>query len=91
MWIKLNLRTRYSKTCIPEAQEQNDGKNVVIIFKKGIQGIVKRAVQQKDFSEEAIILAKTSAIVRRDNLTIWASVFLVTLPKAAKNILSQLV
>ena len=50
----------------PDAQEQNDGKNVVIIFKKAIQGIVKEVVQQRDFSEDAMILAKVSAIVRKD-------------------------
>ena len=50
----------------PDTQEQNDGKNVVIIFKKAIQGMVKEAMQQRDFSEDVVILAKASAIVRKD-------------------------
>lgn len=49
-----------------EAQEQSDGKNVVIIFNKAIQSILKEAVQQRNFSEDAMILAKASAIVRKD-------------------------
>ncbi|CAB3987893.1 Hypothetical predicted protein [Paramuricea clavata] len=62
-------RTRLKTSILenfPDAQEQNDGKNVVIIFKKAIQGIVKEVVQQRDFSEDAVILAKASAIVRKD-------------------------
>ena len=50
----------------PDAEEQNDGKNVVIIFKKAIQGMIKDAVRQKDFSEDALILAKAAGIIRKD-------------------------
>ena len=52
----------------PDAQEQNDGKNLVIIFTKALQGMVKDAIKKRDFSEDATILAKASAIVRRDIL-----------------------
>jgi hypothetical protein len=65
-------RTRLKTSILenfPDAQEQNDGKNVVIIFKKAIQGIVKEVVQQRDFSEDAVILAKASAIVPKDILS----------------------
>ena len=62
---KTRLKTSLLEN-FPEAQEQNDGKNVVIIFTKAIQGMVKEALQQRDFSEDAVILAKASAIVRRD-------------------------
>ena len=64
-WLcKTRLKTSLLEN-FPEAQEQNDGKNVVMIFKKAIQGMLKEAVQQRDFSEDAMILAKASAIVRR--------------------------
>ena len=52
----------------PDAQEQTDGKNLVIIFTKALQGMVKDAIKKRDFSEDATILAKASAIVRRDIL-----------------------
>ena len=52
----------------PDVQEQNDGKNLVIIFTKALQGMVKDAIKKRDFSEDATILAKASAIVRRDIL-----------------------
>ena len=50
----------------PDAAEQNDGQNVVIIFKKAIQGMIKDAAQQREFSEDALILAKAAEIVRKD-------------------------
>jgi hypothetical protein len=45
----------------PDAQEQNDGKNLVIIFTKALQGIVKDAIKERDLSEDA----KASEVVRR--------------------------
>ena len=50
----------------PDAQEQNDGKNLVLIFTKALQGMAKDAIKKRDFSEDATMLAKSSAIVRRD-------------------------
>ena len=50
---------------LPGAQEQFSGKQIVIIFKKAIEGLLKDAVQQ-DYSEDALILANASAIVRRE-------------------------
>ena len=52
----------------PDAQEQNDGKNLVIVFTKALQGIVKDAIKERDLSEDAKILAEASEIVRRDIL-----------------------
>ena len=48
---------------LPGAQEQFSGKH---IFKKAIEGLLKDAVQQKDYSEDALILANALAIVRRE-------------------------
>ena len=50
---------------LPGAKEQFSGKQIVIIFKKAIEGLLKDAVQQ-DYSEDALILANASAIVRRE-------------------------
>lgn len=62
---KTRLKTSLLENFL-DAQEQNDGRNVVIIFPKAIQSMVKEAMQQRDFSEDAVILAKASAIVRKD-------------------------
>ena len=51
---------------LPGAQEQFSRKQIVIIFKKAIEGLLKDAVQQKDYSEDALILANASSIVCRE-------------------------
>ena len=51
-----------------EAKEQNDGKQTVLIFGNGLRNIVKEALQERDFSDDAAVLAKANncKIVRRD-------------------------
>ena len=49
-----------------EAKEQNDGKQTVLIFGNGLRNIVKEAFQERDFSDDAAVLAKAAKIVRRD-------------------------
>ena len=65
-------RTRFKLSLpenFPEAQEQTQGKKVVIVFKKVIQSMLKEAVQlQRDFTDDAKILAKASAKIRKDML-----------------------
>ncbi len=46
-----------------EAQEQYDGKNVVIVFKKGMENMLREALKKRDFSEDAVILAKAASII----------------------------
>uniref|UniRef100_UPI00358E0071 uncharacterized protein isoform X1 n=1 Tax=Myxine glutinosa TaxID=7769 RepID=UPI00358E0071 len=50
----------------PEAQEQNDGRNTVIVFKEGMRNMLKEALKKRDFSEDAEILAKAATIIRKD-------------------------
>ena len=50
----------------PEAQEQYEGKHVVIVFKEGMSNMLKEALKQRDFSEDAAILVKAATIVRND-------------------------
>ena len=50
----------------PEAQEQQEGKNVVIVFKEGMSNMLREALKQRDFSEDANILAKAAKIIRKD-------------------------
>ena len=49
-----------------EAKEQNDGKQTGLIFGNGLRKIVKEALQEHDFSDDAAVLAKAAEIVRRD-------------------------
>ena len=49
-----------------EAQEQNDGKNTVIVFEKGMHNMLKEALKKRDFSEDAMILAKAATLIRND-------------------------
>jgi RNase P protein component len=50
-------RTRLKTSILenfPDAQEKNDGKNVVIIFKKAIQDIGKKVVYSKETSQRTL-------------------------------------
>ena len=47
-------------------QEQTDGRNTVLVFSEAISSLLKDALKQCDFSEDAEILAKAATIVRRD-------------------------
>ena len=49
-----------------EAQEQCDGKNTVIVFTRGMQNMLKEALKKRDYSEDALILAKAATIIRND-------------------------
>ena len=50
----------------PEVLEQFDGKNTVIVFKKGMENMLQEALKKCDFSEDAMTLAKAATIVRND-------------------------
>lgn len=50
----------------PEAQEQYDGRNTVLIFNEGMRNMLKEALKNRDFNEDAVILAKAATIVRKD-------------------------
>ena len=50
----------------PGAQEQNDGRNTILVFNKAMQSMLKKALRKRDFSEDAIILAKAAKIIRND-------------------------
>ena len=48
----------------PNAQEQNDGKNVVLVFEQGMQQMLKTSVECSNHQEDALILMKAAKIVR---------------------------
>ena len=49
----------------PNAQEQNDGKNVKLVFEQGMQQMLKKSVGC-DYQEDMLILMKAARIVRTD-------------------------
>ncbi len=50
----------------PETDEQFDGRNTIITFNKAVQSILREAMKKRDFSEDAITLAKAATIIRTD-------------------------
>ena len=50
----------------PEKQGQCDERNTVLIFREGMRGILKEALMKRNYSEEAIIQAKASCILRKE-------------------------
>ena len=48
-----------------EAQAQNDGKNILLIFQQGMQQILKHALNT-DYEGDAMILAKAASIIRKN-------------------------
>ena len=49
-----------------EAQEQFDGRNTFLVFKEGMRNEIQDALEKKDFSEDALILAKAASITKED-------------------------
>ena len=53
----------------PEASEQSDGRQNVIVFRKGMAAILKETLKERDFSDDALTLARAAKIVRPFFLT----------------------
>ncbi len=62
--LKVNLLEKF-----PEAQEQHDGKNTIIVFEEGMKNMLREALKKRDFTEDVAILAKAATIVRKDIFT----------------------
>ena len=60
--LKIALLEHYNGTL----QEQTDGRNTVLAFREAISSLLKDALKQRDFSEDAEILARAATIVRKD-------------------------
>ena len=50
---------------IPEAQAQNDGNNIILIFQQGMQQMLKLAFNS-NYESDAIIFSKAAKIIRED-------------------------
>jgi len=51
------------------ALEQSDGKNTIIVFNEGMKNMLKEALKERDFSDDAVTLAKAATIVRKDTFS----------------------
>ena len=49
-----------------EAQEQCDGTNIIATFKESMRNMLRDVMKNRDFSEDAVILAKAAEIVIKD-------------------------
>ena len=63
----------------PDAQAQNDGKNILLIFKQGMQDTLKQAFLQK-VEDDALILCKAAKIIRNDMFNFQGFKFSGSLP-----------
>lgn len=61
--LKTSLLDHFS-----DAQEQHDGKHVVIVFKEAMHSLLKDALKKRDISDDVNNLAKVASIVRKDIL-----------------------
>lgn len=59
--FKMSLLTHFI-----DAQEQHDGKHVIIAFKEAMHSLLKDALKKRDISDDANNLAKVASIVRKD-------------------------
>ena len=53
---------------LPEAQEQFDGRNTIIIFESGMKTMIIDALKKRDYTEDACAISKVANIIRQDIL-----------------------
>ena len=61
-------RSRFKEKVLayfPQAQEQSDGKNKILVFEQGMQQMLKQATAC-DYEGDAVLLAKVAKIVRKE-------------------------
>jgi len=47
----------------PQAQEQSNGKNKILVFEQGMQQVLKQVMMETNYENEAVTLAKATKIV----------------------------
>ena len=50
----------------PTVHEQSLGQNILFVFEEGMRSMLSDALVIRDFSEDALILSKAAAIIRKD-------------------------
>ena len=67
----------------PNSQEQNDGKNVLLVFEQGMQQMLKKS-EGCDYQEDMLILMKAARMIRNDNFSSSGFNFNASFPKDAR-------
>ena len=80
--LKVQLLEHFS-----EAQEQFDGRNVVIVFKKGMESMLRDSLKKRDFSEEVAIWQKLLQLSEMTFLITNGSILLAAFHQNVKKIL----
>ena len=70
----------------PEAQEQHDGRNIIISFTAALRSMLREAVKKRNFSEDAAVLAKAASLVRTDILNQTSARFTGCFPQKCQEI-----
>ena len=68
-----------------EAQEQFDGRNTFLVFKEGMRNMIQDALKKRDFSEDAVILARAASIIRKDIFNHEGILFNGSFPKKSQD------
>ena len=73
-----------------EAQTQSDGKNILLVFEKGMQQLLKQAYDT-NYKNDALILSKPAKVVRKDifNSSVF-NLMVVLLVIASKSLCQQI-
>lgn len=66
--LKMQLLDHFAGDC----QEQSDGKNILLVFNEGLKKLLKEAVELRDFTAEALSMAKLVKVIRQEMFD-WAS------------------
>ena len=61
---KTRLKSRILSQFHGKLQEQSDGKNVLLVFNKGMASFLREELWKHDYESDALILAKAARIVR---------------------------
>ena len=64
----------------PNAQEQNDGKNVILVFEEGMQQILKTSMECNNYQEDALTLMRAAKIVRNEVFSSSGFIFNASFP-----------
>ncbi len=61
--LKVNLLEKF-----PEAQEQHDGKNTIIVFEEGMKNMLREALKKQDFTED--VAMTSSPMITSNSLVV---------------------
>ena len=60
---KTRLKEKLLEHFVEAQAEQFDGRNIALIFRQGMRNMLKDALKRRDFTEDAVILAKAHCAI----------------------------